>query len=327
MPQAKLPAILRDDQRIASEEGVTFSSNPAHPYWRVVVRFKTGLRPSRETIRAADAQQALDFVCARYPFADRRHCEVIGANGKRLLPLKAAEPEPAAAELEPEQQEPKQQQLESSSALEQFSTATFNLSPPMMATIPAATAPQGMPALRPLPRDKRGKAILTDEALREASRAHRLGMTWDRIAEALDCSVRNLRGRVGSLERQQGIPSTRAGVAPEVMLAPAADDEVLEAAGQAFDVLLLNRPTANGHESMEGGLLLARGVNLAVAERLTQAIANVGGWAERRLVSGKEPVLSEVLAAQQQQPSPAIKAGADGTVRFTVEIAVRPQSS
>jgi len=63
MPLPALPELLkREAQVIPSVEGKTFTSDPRAKLYMVMVRFRTGLRPCRESVRALNAAQALTFI-------------------------------------------------------------------------------------------------------------------------------------------------------------------------------------------------------------------------------------------------------------------------
>ena len=181
MGNRSIPAILREDNRREPVEGETFSSNPAHPYWRVRVRFTTGLKPSMERIRAATASQALEFVLARYPFACRSGSEVLGRWDAASAPIdhKAPVAKPAAS---------------------------AKPAPPPQST-PAPPPPMTKPILgadlKRLPRDPQGRALIDPAILPEVAQAHENGLSWPTIAFQLGCDERNLRERVVKWRKQQ----------------------------------------------------------------------------------------------------------------------------
>jgi hypothetical protein len=167
---SKLPPILQDTRR-EPVEGETFSSNPAHPFWRVRVRFTTGIKPSLERIRAATAAQALDFVCARYPFASRSGSEVLGRWDPDPTPVDHSHASRSAAEDQPE------------------------------AATPEPTG--SLPKFRRLPRDGQGRAIMDLAMVPSIAAAHDGGMSWPAIAKALGCGESTLRHKVLDWRRAQ----------------------------------------------------------------------------------------------------------------------------
>ena len=181
MGNRSIPAILREDNRREPVEGETFSSNPAHPYWRVRVRFTTGLKPSMERIRAATASQALEFVLARYPFACRSGSEVLGRWDAASAPIDhkapVAKPAASAKPLPPPQSTP---------------------APPPPMTKPILGAD-----LKRLPRDPQGRALIDPAILPDVAQAHENGLSWPTIAFQLGCDERNLRERVVKWRKQQ----------------------------------------------------------------------------------------------------------------------------
>lgn len=208
MANASLPKLLREDNRRAQVEGETFSSNPAHPFWRIKVRFSTGLKPSTERIRAATAAQALDFVCARYPFADRRRCEVLGRWDAESAPIDHKAPVERSAPAPPMRQ--------------LVPTHTSKPPPPLQPTPASKPATMTKPVLgadlKRLPRDPQGRAKIDESVLSKAIAANDGGLSWPVIADTLGCNERNLRERAGKWrKRQQGGP------APEGVLEGGAD--------------------------------------------------------------------------------------------------------
>lgn len=87
----KLPELLKREPR-KSEEGVTFTSNPAAALWSVEVHFENGMPVSKETIRALDEQQAKSLILNRYPYADAEKTKVTGRSSQ--LPLPSLPPTP-----------------------------------------------------------------------------------------------------------------------------------------------------------------------------------------------------------------------------------------
>ena len=162
MATASLPKLLREDNKRAQVEGETFSSNPAHPFWRVKVCFSTGLKPSTERIRAATAAQALDFVCARYPFADRRRCEVLGRWDAESAPIDHKAPVERSAPAAPMRQP--------------VPTHTSKPPPSLQPTLASKPATMTKPVLgadlKRLPRDPQGRAVLNESVLPRAIAAH-----------------------------------------------------------------------------------------------------------------------------------------------------------
>lgn len=77
-----VPNYLIEHRERHLEPGVAFSDNPHDPLWWVRVHFVSGLKPSTETIRASNPEQARGFVLARYPFADPQRVEVLGRLGR-----------------------------------------------------------------------------------------------------------------------------------------------------------------------------------------------------------------------------------------------------
>jgi hypothetical protein len=181
MGNRSIPAILREDSRRESVEGETFSSNPAHPYWRVRVRFTTGLKPSMERIRAATASQALEFVLARYPFACRSGSKALGRWDAASAPIDhkapVAKPAVSAKPLPAPQSTPAP-------------------APPMTNPILGVT-------LKRLPRDPQGRAMIDPAILSDVAQAHENGLSWPTIAFQLGCDERNLRERVVKWRKQQ----------------------------------------------------------------------------------------------------------------------------
>ena len=192
MASASLPKLLREDNKRAQVEGETFSSNPAHPFWRVKVRFTTGLKPSMERIRAASGDQALDFVCARYPFADRRRCELLGRWDAESAPIDHKAPVERSAPVAPMRQAP---------------THTSKPPPPLSPTPASQLAMMTKPVLgadlKRLPRDSQGRAVLNESVLPRAIAAHEGGLSWPTIAGKLGCAERNLRERAAKWRKRQ----------------------------------------------------------------------------------------------------------------------------
>lgn len=193
MATASLPKLLREDNRRAQVEGETFSSNPAHPFWRVKVRFTTGLKPSTERIRAASGDQALDFVCARYPFADRRRCEVLGRWDAESAPIDHKAPVERSATAAPMRQP--------------VPTHTSKPPPPLQPTPASKPATMTKPVLgadlKRLPRDSQGRAKIDESVLSKAIAANDGGLSWPVIADTLGCNERNLRERAGKWRKRQ----------------------------------------------------------------------------------------------------------------------------
>jgi hypothetical protein len=182
---SKLPAILQDNRR-EPVEGETFSSNPAHPFWRVKVRFTTGIQPSLERIRAATAAQALDFVCARYSYASRSGSEVLGRWDPDTAPIDHSHASRSAAEDQPTAAKPK----------------------PVACHAPARHAPKAkekpsLPKFARLPRDCQGRAIMDLTLVPSIAAAHDGGMSWPAIAKALGCGESTLRHKVLDWRRAQ----------------------------------------------------------------------------------------------------------------------------
>jgi hypothetical protein len=186
---SKLPVILQDNRR-EPVEGETFSSNPAHPFWRVRVRFTTGIKPSLERIRAATAAQALDFVCARYPFASRSGSEVLGRWDPDPTPVDHSHASRSAAEDQPEAAP---------------APAPTPAPPVVKPTPPAprAKVTPSLPKFKKLPRDCRGRAIMNPRIIPDVAAAHDGGMSWPAIAKDLGCGESTLRHKVLDWRRAQ----------------------------------------------------------------------------------------------------------------------------
>jgi hypothetical protein len=198
MGSRSTPAILlREATRPEPVEGETFSSNPAHPYWRVRVRFTTGLKPSMERIRAATAAQALEFVLARYPFASRSGSEVLGRWDAASAPI-----DHKAPVAEPVLTAPRREPMPT--------TGLRGPMPPLRpiptfhcASKPTMVKPALGADLKRLPRDRQGRAVLSEEVFPAIVAANDGGMSWPVIADTLGCAERNLRERVAKWKRQQ----------------------------------------------------------------------------------------------------------------------------
>lgn len=198
MGSRSTPAILlREATRPEPVEGETFSSNPAHPYWRVRVRFTTGLKPSMERIRAATAAQALEFVLARYPFASRSGSEVLGRWDAASAPI-----DHKAPVAEPVLTAPRREPMPT--------TGLRGPMPPLQpiptfhcASKPTMVKPALGADLKRLPRDRQGRAVLSEEVFPAIVAANDGGMSWPVIADTLGCAERNMRERVAKWKRQQ----------------------------------------------------------------------------------------------------------------------------
>jgi hypothetical protein len=287
MGKSKLPAILRDATPREPVEGETFSSNPAHPYWRVRVRFTTGLKPSMERIRAATAAQALDFVCARYPFASRAGSEVLGRWDAATTPLDRNEvadgpvsaavapcPAPAAHQAPPP-------------TPPQYRAPT----PPLPMTKPAA--PVLGADLKRLPRDNQGRAMIDPSIFPAVLAANQGGMSWPVIAEALDCAEGNLRRRVAAWKAKLAAAPCGDGgpLPPDAVVAEKDGFEEFATAllglgafkppnrdfswnGDLWDVLLHQSEAAR--LAGEAPLLMAHGQPVELATRLTRQLRGSG---------------------------------------------------
>lgn len=317
---ARLPRVLEREARREPVEGETYSANPAHPYWRVSVAFSNGLKPSLERIRAANPAQALDFVCARYPFAVRAKCVILGRWDPDSAPIdrvavRKAEP------AEPQQQRPVEP------------TVIRPSLPPLPVTMTAQV-------LKPLPRDHRDKAIITDEILEQVAKARDDGLSWPVIAKQLGCAEGNLRRRLGGWQRRlrgevgQPVGSPEADDAPNLPAAAttaksAGDtarqdliDRIIgepdDPAGALWDVFLTQ--STLGMPRIGSPLLMARAQSLEIATRLIDVLSGAGGIALRVVSSAKSsaPVTSSVIPPQ----TVTTKAGA-----FVVQITVNPVDS
>lgn len=65
--------------------GITFSDNPKHPLWKIIVRFDR-TPPMKELIRAPSHQSALAYARRKYPEAANVECHgkavpIPGQNG------------------------------------------------------------------------------------------------------------------------------------------------------------------------------------------------------------------------------------------------------
>jgi hypothetical protein len=196
----RLPPILQDNRR-EPVEGETFSSNPTHPFWRVRVRFTTGIKPSLERIRAATAAQALDFVCARYPFASRSGSEVLGRWDPDPTPVDHSHASRSEAE---DQSAP--------APAPAPTPAPPVAKPPQPA--PRTKVTPSLPKFKKLPRDCRGRAIMNPGIIPDVAAAHDGGMSWPAIAKELGCGESTLRHLVLDWRRAQAGAEAPGGEAP-----------------------------------------------------------------------------------------------------------------
>ena len=316
MATASLPKLLREDNRRAQAEGETFSSNPAHPFWRVKVRFTTGLKPSTERIRAASGDQALDFVCARYPFADRRRCEVLGrwdaesAPIDRKAPVERSAPAPPMRQLVP--------------------THTSKPPPPLSPTPASQPAMMTKPVLgadlKRLPRDSQGRAVLNESVLPRAIAAHEGGLSWPTIAGKLGCAERNLRERATKWRKRQQSRQDAA----QALQASVASKRQQARQGEAQSV----------EESVAKALEALTLKPVATADPTDTRLWDVFGPQQRLLASRQPPELScrlmTVLSAagvscsrsiSEDQPTPAPVINPTKAGGFTVQITVNPIES
>lgn len=208
MKRPPLPQLLREDLNREPVEGETFSSNPLHPYWRVRVRFTTGLKPSMERIRAATAAQALEFVLARYPFASRSGSEVLGRWDAESAPIDRKAP---AAELVP-----------TTAPAAIIKPVPRPKSPPASPTPTPMTKPALGAGLKRLPRDKQGRAVLSEDVFPAIVAANDGGMSWPVIADTLGCAERNMRERIAKWKKRQAA-SGDAGEALQASVAKVAE--------------------------------------------------------------------------------------------------------
>lgn len=360
MGNRSIPAILREDNRREPVEGETFSSNPAHPYWRVRVRFTTGLKPSMERIRAATASQALEFVLARYPFACRSGSEVLGRWNAASAPIdhKAPVAKPVAKPA-----------------------ASAKSVPPPQST-PAPPPPMTKPilgiTLKRLPRDPQGRALIDPASLPEVAQAHENGLSWPTIAFQLGCDERNLRERVVKWRKQQearadakealqasvaerrqtgGLVPDGAHVAPEpaAEAAPASPElRAPQVVPQGVTVEELSQtlscpPGSHGSSLIRANWLMShpkigpllRGehapVRVVLSEeppdpayppsfgRTSYFIGYRAAWAKAFAEVERQQSCSRTLSADQPTPSPVITRTKVGG--FTVQITVNPVES
>lgn len=346
MGSRSTPAILlREATRPEPVEGETFSSNPAHPYWRVRVRFTTGLKPSMERIRAATAAQALEFVLARYPFASRSGSEVLGRWDAASAPI-----DHRAPVAEPVLTAPKREPMPT--------TGLRGPMPPLQpiptfhcASKPTMVKPALGADLKRLPRDRQGRAVLSEEVFPAIAAANDGGMSWPVIADTLGCAERNMRERVAKWKRQQAAR----GDAKEALRASVAERS--QAGGPVPDGAPVGGTEDREQSLLDRGPMEGRNVTTAAAQQQPQpepAAPPLTGASDamdpRRwdvsgpsghLLAVRQPstlscrlmtVLSAAgvscsrkLSADQPTPSPVItptKAGG-----FTVQITVNPVES
>jgi hypothetical protein len=297
MASASLPKLLREDNKRAQVEGETFSSNPAHPFWRVKVRFSTGLKPSTERIRAATAAQALDFVCARYPFADRRRCEVLGRWDAESAPIDHKAPVERPAPVAPMRQP--------------VPTHTSKPPPSLQPTPASKPATMTKPVLgadlKRLPRDPQGRATIDESVLSKAIAANDGGLSWPVIADMLGCNERNLRERAGKWRKRQ---QARQGEAQSVEESVAKALEAL-----ALQPMATTDPTDSRLWDVLGPQrhLLASRQSSELSCRLMAVLSAAGVECSR------------VASLEQPTPAPVINPTKAGG--FTVQITVNPIES
>lgn len=301
---ARLPRVLEREARREPVEGETYSANPTHPYWRVSVAFNNGLKPSLERIRAASPAQALDFVCARYPFAVRAKCTILGRWDPDAAPIDRV----AVRKAEPA--EPQQQRR----------PAEPTVIRPSLPPLPVAMTAS---ALKPLPRDHRDNAIITDETLGQVAEARDAGLSWPVIAKQLGCAEGNLRRRLGGWQRRLLGPTAAttvkaAGDTTRQDLIDRIIGEPDDPAGALWDVFLTQ--STLGMPRISSPLLMARAQSLEIAARLIDVLSGAGGIALRVTSSAKSsaPVTGSVIPPQ----TVTTKAGA-----FVVQITVNPVDS
>ena len=298
MGSRSTPAILlREATRPEPVEGETFSSNPAHPYWRVRVRFTTGLKPSMERIRAATAAQALEFVLARYPFASRSGSEVLGRWDAASAPI-----DHKAPVAEPVLTAPKREPMPT--------TGLRGPTPPLQpiptfhcASKPTMVKPALGADLKRLPRDRQGRAVLSEEVFPAIVAANDGGMSWPVIADTLGCAERNMRERVAKWKRQQAAR----GDAKEALRASVAEKR--QQGGPVPDGVPVGG-TDPGKEVFVPGeaSVSSRPVAQAMAE-LREAFREMHGASEGldrdAVAAGWRKIREErKAAAAQQQPQP-----------------------
>jgi hypothetical protein len=331
MGKSKLPAILRDTTRREPVEGETFSSNPAHPYWRVRVRFTTGLKPSMERIRAATAEQALSFVCARYPFASPTGSEVLGRWDSATTPLDRNEvadgpvraavtscPAPGGQQAPPPM--PPQHRAPT---------------PPLPMTKP--TTPVLGADLKRLPRDPQGRAMIHPCIFPAVVAANQGGMSWPVIAEALDCAEGNLRRRVAAWKaRELAAAKCRDGgpLPPGAAVAEKdVQEQIFPVAGMPAGMPEPNRDFAwNGdlwdvlvHQSQatylagEAPLLMAHGQPFELAVRLTRLLRSHGNYVSRVPSTPVNTATPPPAAPATEPTTTTTKAGG-----FMVQVIVNP---
>jgi hypothetical protein len=154
----------RSDERVP-EEGVTHTSDPGARLWPVEVHFSTGLRPSRETVRAVSAEQALEFVAARYRFADMARTRVLE---EERVTVKAADLAPVR---------------------------------PAAPIVPAPSSHRSIPRVTRGETDALGRTTLSDENIRAAAILHATGRaTWDELADTIGCNRDHLRRKAGRMK-------------------------------------------------------------------------------------------------------------------------------
>lgn len=183
------------------EEGVTHTSDPAARLWPVEVHFSTGLRPSRETIRAVSERQALEFVAARYRFADMEKTRVLEVEAKRITTKAVA----AANES-----------IDRVLAAKPAPVAPPAPAPPPVE--PPAPAPEPAPPattvhVTPGEKDPLGRTLISDENARAAAILHATRQAnWDELAIAIGCNRDALRRKAArfkpSLQAADLIPPT-----------------------------------------------------------------------------------------------------------------------
>lgn len=167
MPRAQNYMLQEASTERVPEEGITHTTDPAARLWPVEVHFSTGLRPSRETVRATSAAQALEFIAARYRFADMDRTRVLEDAPAQVVRIRAEVP---AAPIAPTPPPP----------------APEAASPP--------TSPSSTVQVVPGEKDTLGRTMVSPENARAAAILHATGQaTWEDLARAIGCNRDNLR--------------------------------------------------------------------------------------------------------------------------------------
>jgi hypothetical protein len=251
-----VPNYLIEHRERHLEPGVAFSDNPHDPLWWVRVHFVSGLKPSTETIRASNPEQARGFVLARYPFADPQRVEVLGRLGRidppvpeqrqpTLAPVmvrarpavtrRSAAIEPKPRWVEPPGSRPPAAVAPPVAVAPEPEPVAAAAAPAASAPAPVAPSPSAEPSavsepsapmqllqLERLPRDERGRAVFQPDTAARIQAAKAAGWTWDRICAALGCSHAQAERKLRAL--RGGSPTPRATSRPAAIPAPLPSD-------------------------------------------------------------------------------------------------------